>query len=701
MLRAGKFNIFGFSILATGLSVCLLLGLLLPAYAGDPFGFTGSWNYREIGGDVAASSAFSHNYNLTYSKELSQFMGLSASVRYNENQPSDGSTTSSISPTFSLDTRNDLFFINFGASKNKLMREDASSTTNDTLSTTFYTLVEDVPVVRLFYTTSKNYDDSTPRSLDTKSNTYGGGIEYGVFDFDMLYDYRNSNNEEYVRGSSNENIEHLAQLKYSRGFLNNRLSISASQQYQRNENTISIGGGQPLPLLILQAFSGVDISPEFGLPAENPGLINGTASVNITKIDDQTVAGEVASTDGSALQIDVIRLEVIQPEDVLNNRNFFENSNNWEVYRSDNGVNWTEVFNFFPSVSNRGEFVSFNFDLAPITQRYVKIVSKISEAPLANLLPVVNVTRIEAVSNRAATAPRQTVRSSLTNQQTEFSVSIHPSAEWQASYGMRYSKSEQANGLESTKLNQAVNVSYFLTDRLTVAMGVSENTDTTNGLAEKKTRNYSMSVNSELLPSLDMSLAYTHTETTGGERDDITSDSINALLNAIFYPGLTANLTSSWRRMQRQNGSEATVVGLSLNSNARLSPKLDMNLVASYFVTENKDAIADLERDDSSSRYGVNANYRPSDILLLSGSFSQNLDDYQSLLTGNATVMATEKIQLLFGTAFEFGENWSERYSTTFSWLLSQVMSFQTSGIVVSTEEADNWSLRSSLSANF
>ena len=679
-------------------SFLLLLVLSEVVFAGDPFGLTGNWSYRETGGDVENLSTFNHSYTLNYNKEVSQFIGVNGAVRYNEHQPSTGTSSDSLNASISFDLRNDLFSSNLGVSRNQSNRDDAASTYTDTLGGTFYTLKKKWPILRLFFSASDNYDDGQPRSSDTESLTLGSSIDYNWRDFDMLYNFRNSTTEDQISGSSNETIEHLAQLRYSRSFFQNRLSIAASQQYQRNETiseiTPSIGGEFLVPVTILEAFSGADDTPAFGALPANPSLIDGdaisSAGVEIaTTIVAQNVAARV-NFQG------VSRLRVLLDQELTP---ALQGLLSWEVWQSIDASTWTQIVGVLPAVyqlENTRTVVLLDL-LTPVNARYLKAVSRIGLiSPTA-----VHVTELEAGDVRTTTASRVSIRSQLTNYQTEFSASYRPNEKWRVSYSMRMNQNEQAGGLNSTQVNHSVNAGYFPTERLSFSLGISENTDQTDGSAEQTSRNYAVSVSSALMKTLNLSLGYTRSETSRGEQVNSSSDNINAVIYAIIYPDLTASLSNDWSRTQGGDGNESSSFGMTLNVNARISPRFDVNLSASYVESNSSTGEVTADTVDSSTRYSLNANYRPSDVLLLSGSLTRDEEADRNTFNGNATFLATRKIQTTFGYTLSFGEEESSQYNATLNWLLNRQMSLQTNGNYQVAEDRTSWAFASTVNAKF
>ncbi len=697
MLKISSDTYPALRLLPLGCWLCLLLALAIPVQAGDPLGFTGNWTYRETGGDIESTSQFSHSYTLNYNKQLSQFMTLSGSLRYNENLPSEGVDTDSINPSIALDTRNDLFFLGLSASQNRVNREGSPSTTDNSWGGTFFTLKEDWPALRAFFNQGHNYDDGSPRQVDTESIDFGGSIEHEWSDFAMLYDFRSATTDDQLDGSSTENIEHLAQLEYSRSFFAETLTVFASQQYRDNETvteTPNTGGGDfLLPVSISFAFSGGDDTPANGTLAGN-GALNDNDEITSAGID---IVGSQLSQN-IAVQVDFQPVDRLQ---ILLDRELslaLQGLLSWRVYTSDDGNSWTQVANI-PATYRLDNFrtVVVLDLLNTANSRFVKAVSDIS---IVSVDPVF-VTEIEAGEISTSAAPRVSIRRTSISHQSEIGLTYRPNERWQVSYNFRRVDNEQNRGPDSEQLNQSISASYFPTERLSFTLSLSDSIDKIEDAEDRNTRSYAASMNTALLRTLDFSLGYTRTESDDGAARQTTSDSVNAIFNAIIYPDLTASLLNSWSRTENQSGGETTTMGVTLNTNARLSPKLDVNLNASYVENSTDGPVDEADISDASTRYGVSVNYRPSDVLQLGGSFNRDEETNQNTLAGNATLLASRKLQAIFGLAYEFGDEESEQYNSTLSWLITRHLSWQTTGSFISSEGGDSWALSSTVNANY
>ncbi len=680
-----------------GILPWLLLVLAVPAWAGDPFGFTGIWTYRETGGDIESASQFSHSYNLNYNKELSQYMTLSGSLRYNENLPSEGTSTVSISPSVTLDTRNDLFFFSLGASQNRFNRDGSPTLIDNTWGANFLTVDDDWPGIQLFFNQGHNYDDGRPRLNDIETIDYGGSIQEQWLDFDLLYDFRGSMSDDQLLGSSTETIDHLGQIKYLRSFFDDRLTLSASQLYRQNEITTeiptSVGGEFLLPVTILSASSGADDTPANTSLTDNPNLIDrdevNSAGVDITTSTvRQNLAAEV-----NFQPVDRLRVLLDQELSAA-----LQALLSWQVWVSDDAISWTLVANI-PAVyqlENTRTVVVIDL-LSSTNNRYVKAVSDVSIVSLSSVF----VTELEVGEIQSSTAERVSIRTEVVSQQSEVGFSYRPNDQWRVNYFIRRTQIDQDRAADTEQLNQSLTFGYMPLDWLDFSFGVSENTSKVDGSPDQKTRVYAASMSAQLLRTLDFSLGYTHSQNDNGEGQETKSDSINAILNAIIYPDLSANLTSSWSRAESQSGGETTSVGMTLSTNARLTPKLDLNVNGSYNESRTEGPVAAGDISDSETRYGLNANYRPSDVLQFSGSFNRNEDLDQNSLGGSASYLVSRRLQTLASFAYDFGDQQTELYNATVSWLVTESLSWEATGSFLSSDGGDSWAMSSSVNANF
>jgi hypothetical protein len=678
-----------------GLIALMLIVYAVPVVAGDPLSFIGNWNYRESGGDTGESSLFNHTYTLIYSKELSEAMAFSASVRYNENIPSGGlEKTDSINPTLSLDTRNDFFSLNLSASRTELNREDNPSRTDQSWSANFQTQLEQWPSLRLYYNQNSSYDDGSPRRQDVDSNVLGATFEYTIAHFDLLYDFRRSESQDHVNRSDTETTDHTAQVGYSNSFFGNRVSVAASQQYQSfktsTETRVGVGGRFFVPAFLFGGFSSQDDTPATGRPADNPALVDedtrSPAGIDITgTTTDQNMA---VQTD---LQpIDRVRIFLDRMIDTAT-----QNRLQWSIYQSSDLTNWTQVANtlspFYDEENGRTMVVLDLVDA--VESRYVKVVSTTT---LPSTISVF-VTEMEAGTVRTATSDRFTINQRTINLQSQLSTTVRITDSWQVSYNLRRNENRPDNGLDTVQLNHTLSTRYNPSELLTLSLGVSENVDWTDSDEDRRSRSYFISIGSQPLPTLNYTLGYTRTETRSDEYGDTDGDSISALINATIYPDLTSSLSANWsQREDITEGRTNTVYGFNLDTTARLSPRLDLNLDLGYTESTSEGEFTE-DETTTGTRYGMNLGYRPSDVLLFNGGYHRQVEEGTSVVNATFTGLWTRKLQTIFGLTYSMGDEESRQYTGTFSWLVSRRISTQINGNYLDAESGDSWSILSSL----
>jgi hypothetical protein len=677
------------------LIVLMLIVYATPVAAGDPLSFIGNWNYRKSGGDTGDSSLFNHTYTLIYSKELSDAMAFSASVRYNENIPSgDLEKTDSINPTLSLDTRNDFFSLNLNASRTELNREDNPSRTDQSWSANFQTQVEQWPSLRLYYNQNSSYDDGSPRRQDVDSDVFGATIEYTIAHFDLLYDFRRSESQDHVNRSDTETTDHTAQVGYSNSFFGNRVSVAASQQYQSfktsTETRVGVGGRFFVPAFLFGGFSSEDDTPATGTPANNPALVDGdtdaSAGIDITG----TTIKQNMAVQADLQPIDRVRVYLDRIIDTAT-----QNRLQWSIYQSSDLTNWTQITNilpvFYDEENSRTLVVLDLVDAAE--SRYIKVVS---DTTLPSAISVF-VTEMEAGTVRTATSDRFSINQRTINLQSQFSTTVRITDSWQVSYNLRRNENRPDNGLDTVQFNHTLSTRYNPSELLTLSLGISENIDWTDSDEDRRSRSYFISVGSQPLPTLNYTLGYTRTETRSDEHGDIDGDSFSALVNATIFPDLTSSLSANWsQREDITDGRTNTVYGFNLDATARLSPRLDLNIDLGYTKSTSEDELID-DETTTGTRYGFNLGYRPSDILLFNGGFHRQVEENTSVVNASFTGLWTRKLQTIFGLTYSMGDEDSRQYTGTISWLVSRRISTQINGSYLDADSGDSWSILSSL----
>ncbi len=685
--------------------LALVLGTAAPCGA-DPFSVSGNWNYRENGGDATDTlTNFSQSYNLNFAKQLSSMMDFSSAVRYNESQASEGQDSNSLNPSASFNLRNDFFSLSLSGTENRTESEGSVPLINKTWGANVYSQLEKWPGLRLSYNQSSTLDDQSNHTQNSESTSLGASVDYSLAAFDLLYDFRTGTSEDLVADSTSDTLNHYAQLKYSESFFRNRLSVSASQQYSSNQTEtdtpVGPGGIYVQPVLILEAYSAVSTNPLLGSLPTNFLLDNDdrttSAGVEIATnpiTDYQNIGVRVESRPVSRVQLYLSELILSSALLPLN----------WELYRSTDNELWTPVGQTltvsFTTVAGR-TLVSLDLPI-PVLAPYLKVV--VNAVP-PQFSPVY-VAEIEAGELRTTDAARVLSKTKFVSHQTQLSLSYRPAPGWSTGYSMRRVLNLPDSGLENTQISHSLNASYAPSAYFTVALGASESSNQLEGEDASRSRSYSLAFNSSPLPVLDLSLGYTRTHSYEGGTEMSQSDLINANLAAELFPDLTLGFSPSWSRSRAlDSGGETTSYGYSLTSTARLTPRLTLTASWNYAHSEtdtNAPVTAEsVAAASTSTRYGATLSYRPSDVLLLSGNLSQDLDADSTAMGGNLSCLLTRELQINVGAAFTSGEQDTERYNTSLTWSISRNLSLQGSGGYQIADSGDTWNFSTSLNANY
>ncbi len=685
------------------LLICLFAALPLglwfcaPAQAGDPFGFSSSWNYQENGGDAGESSRFHESYNLTYSKEMSAAMQFSGAVRYSENHPSAGADSTSLNPTLSLDLRNDLFSLNLNASESQTGQDGAPTRSSDSFGLNLNSQLEDWPNLRLYFNKSTATDDSAPKQTDNDATTLGASVEYSFEHIDLLYDVRHSKSSDNLLNSESEALDQTAQIGYEQSFLQGRVSVSASQQFQITENTTEnrVGAGNAffIDATALVGLYGLDDTPELATLLNKADLVDGdlNTSTGIDLFSTTTAQNIGLWANGQR----VTRLRVVMEDDQLTTTLIGLQGliKPWKVYRSDFGNVWTLVPNLAASYTTENGRTVVIIDLvAGVTAAYLKVVSDVN---LTAATPI-NVTEIEAQEERVAATDLVVVSRESKNLQTQFSTTVRVTDNWSLSYNLRRVENLQDAG-DSVQFSHSLSSSYTPTEKLGFSFSVSEDSDEADNVPGRQNRSYSASMSVRPLSTLNFSLGYTHSETETDDGQNSISDSLSSSLNASIYPDLSASLSATWTQSEEPGtGIETSGYGLTLNTTAYFTPRVDVNSNINYSESESNSG-----EDGRTTSYGFTLGYRPSDMLLLNFSYDAEVEDDSSVFSANSSWLWSKKLQSQFGFSFNFGDETSQQYNALLSWLISRSLSLQTSGNYQTADEGNSWNMNSALNMIF
>ncbi len=142
--------------------------------------------------------SFNEYYNLDFTKDLTSGMLFSGSARYTNNQRGGGERYSLLTPTLSLDVRNDLFAFNLSAVETWQNSSVSADKVSQAWDANIFTQNQAWPRLRFNYGQSRSYDDQIPREVNQESSYFGGRVDYTWSTLRLLYDYRMVSNEDFT-----------------------------------------------------------------------------------------------------------------------------------------------------------------------------------------------------------------------------------------------------------------------------------------------------------------------------------------------------------------------------------------------------------------------------------------------------------------------------------------------------------------------
>ncbi len=690
------FNIFRRRKTGTVGLVLVLFAWFCPvAASADPFFFDGTWRQRETGGDaVESTSSFEQLYNLGFDKALSAGTDFSANVRYNDVNPSDSPDQSLFNPSLTFDVRNDWSVLNLNGSTIESKSDDRPTINNKSWNANWFSLVPDLPKLRLSYGQNFTDDDASPRVLDVESENFVANL---LHDWELItfsYDYRYDSTEDKVNRITSETDTHLSQITYGQNFLESRLNVNASGQvsYREFKRELETVSGIPrfiaLPSVV-QGLSAADDTPAFGALANQNGLINGNFVGGVVEIlqsaQDQNLGLQTGLQAIGEIRVFLDRTIPAATQTQLS----------WQVYTSSNNLNWNQVFPV--SVSYVDEFVvtapATVIDISlpsTITAQYIKVVVDSPGAPaVAGNAFVTELQPGNLVSGFGETISES---SDTLNYKTNLSVTYRPSSRWSVSYTGDYNRREVDSADVSWTLFQSVGATYAISPSMSISSGVSENRDNNEGLPERIIRSYSVSLNDKPLSTVDYSLGFTRTDSYEESNRESTSDLVNFNAIALLFPDLSANFNGAWGRTNSfESDSKSINYSGSLTLTARLSPKLNLDFNYDYSRTDTEVGSGDEDVSSEMVFYGVGANYRPSDLLSLQGNLDWDEDSARTIFNGSFFWRLTRKIETNGGVFWVLRGEDEKAYNLGLNYAISPHFNLDNRYSIRILEGVDEW----------
>lgn len=643
----------------------LLLVVMLGIYAvlpvvvqAAPVGATASLRYEKIDNDGDKNWRFDQNYNLSFTKELSSSLDFTSSVRYNRETSDMGNDGSRINPSTTLDLRNDIFSLILGSSFNRT--EEDSEPTNDTWSwnANWMSQWDTIwPSLRFNYDESYRSDDASPSETDTDSSQFGAGINYEWRFLECYYDFNYTDSNDNIRNTSAKGERHSANINLNQNWdlWDHFVSLSVGQRvsYNFSQDDVKVGAGNDYFIRDYQvrAYYAIDNQPEYGeLPLNlslTDGNIQDSAGIDIANPTELHNLGFRPDTFAvnRVLIYFTDELTLAQQQLLV-----------WEFYASDDGDEWHRSV-ISPFV--RYEYDSLNFLTVAVIdlpffiarRQYGKILVSTS----ALLVNPVSISELEAGERRIATSDTVSNESTFINSESRASLTIRPLNDWSINSSVLYRYSDNDPGVVSKEIHASLFSDYYWNRYLSFSVGVTENRNESEDVADEINRSYSLSITSSPLDTFDATLSFMKSEQyeDGSMTDD--TKSISAYLTAQLYPDVSASLSVNW------DDGEDSEITWRFDSTMRLTERMNLDVYCDDFTL-----------------YGGTFNYHPSDILAFSLGVDIDDDSQSTIVNSTVSWIATDTVRTSLSYYFnDAKDRTSNGFQTSLTWDPSPLFTVQ------------------------
>ena len=612
------------------------------------------WQYQEDDdGDFLETTRQSYSANLE--QQMTEILTLRQTFRYGKDWEEHELHRETKTGNAGLTLKNDLFFLNLDGSYNETSRDDS----DDLIATTWESALESgwkknfVPDLRTSFGQTRERDDREPHRQDEIRSFSDSVFEWDLKEFLVYYNYRWNNRESNVTNADETSDQHLARFETNQVFWNNRIRMSFTQQYSlENDDRGGIAAGDIIVVNVAETLAGLDDTPEDGTLAIFNGLNN-----NI--LDDTDALGALSATANKpwldppagvgplnmAVRVNsqaVDRLRIYTPVDLSpSGINEEANINGWEIYTSNDGVNWNQVITPFTVQSYDTVTRSYRIVFTDVLiATYIKVVVNYS-----GIDDRVTFSEMDALFNLAsvpASVTPSNIETQRTNYKTDLGLGLQITRSTDFRYNGLYEKEIVDDNYSGTaeRLQEDLSHSGTFTWRPSPFLSTSlrgnqywqkEEVEQVREF-QSMSRSYGVDIDGEPLETVAMSLGITFTDTY---RDQLNGDFVTAELvkttetsqynfetTARLYPDLESRFDITFTETERLDSNlETEVLNSSLTLTARLHPDLTTIVTGGYTEQRTSTETNDIYTGQ------CNLNWRPSDLFSLNVTGQQSWSD--------------------------------------------------------------------------
>lgn len=574
------------------------------------------------GGQTVERSNLNETYIFGVSHALTSTIMVLGDVRLSKIRI-NGKETSDIFPMFFLSYTPpavNLYYISLGYTRNETVPPGGDPFSTSNINASFTLPGDRWPSFSLFYNQAMNNDYKEPHLLDNISINKGVNTTY---DFRFLetatnlnYSYSEPVLIDRVGKTKTDTQSHIVSAGLLRSFWDKKINTNLNIGHNQFETTLkSIGAAQTFEQerTASEGLFALDTTPTVDSLASTPALINNdtSSSAGIDLNGSDRNIGLRLTTSQSVLRLHLY-ISTVDP-----NIATYVSANNfgWQLYTSSNGTNWTliGVTTSWDSVNQRIVFTLSSETSA----EYFKVVNTLFPAGAQTI----NVTEIEAIG-RLTSTPTQIFRITTVRDFGSFGFSFSPISRLSINYNISYDNiTQDLNNTDVTNLSQGVGLRTVIVPQylnvFTSYSTLKTSSKSTASSSETGLDNYSLSISSSPLPTINTSLNYGYSESLTGGTAYAKTNSINGNIFMNLYKGVDLGLGSLIAESKDLNANSETN---STNSyvNLNLVPWRPLTIIVNGSDSNSVVKTAGQKKDTSGQSLNTVISYIPTKNIFIS-----------------------------------------------------------------------------------
>lgn len=569
--------------------------------------FTKATDTTPVSHQKSKTAKFSQLYSLDIQKEIFPTLKLNVGGLYDDDSsrsritewtsdwtllsfaPSESRSTA-IRPYVNLQYSSKMLTAAAGYRKSEL--KDSSSPEERTFTEEYSGQINwkpaELPQVDLTITRNLTYDE--PLANDQQIDSYQLRSRYEYGDYRFNYNHTTNDTVNNINGSSTLSNFDDGTIRFSRGYLQNKVSVSSS--LRANRQLVEFSGPADRDVAITGGLVQVntnDINPLTSAPVISETLNDVDLLIPISDLPKQISFGFDfgTKTELSKIAINVDKASFRLP---LNYGNNFT----WNIYTRDNDTdNWTQI-NPPPATSTDTIENRIELSFGTLKARYIKIVT----TQLTATEPDLQLSSLNAYR----TLPPDTSEFKSTDFSGDMSVNWKMTDKTTSGFDFLYREQRaQPTGDKSTQLNTGLRLSHIFNEIFVGSMRAQRAESRKRGENPNTSHTFSASLRANYLDTFNQTLNYGFSEQNDEDSRTSISNSIFLRSNLDLYQGLSLFLDNgySWRNPAEERDSNTTFARIGSN----IIPNSWLNLALTYGVSWERQSGKPVERSQDGDLY--------------------------------------------------------------------------------------------------